>query len=165
MHGNVDLDALGLDPERSAVLKEIFALFGQVHDEALTIAGPVPYPTELTMQQLRVLGIIAKDPGMAGNEVGHRLAVSAPTASGLIDRLVEKGLLSRSDDPADRRIRRLHLTDDGRDVMRQSDSLVERAMVKVIKMMTMEDLQTMKHSSQVFLDAMYRARAAGIDSD
>ncbi len=165
MHGDIDLDALGLDADRAAVLREVFALFGQVHDQALRIAGPIPYPTELTIQQLRVLGILAKGPGMAGSELGHRLGVSAPTASGLVDRLVEKGLLARVDDPDDRRIRRLHVTEDGRDVIRQTDSLVERAMIKVIKMMTLDDLETMRHSSQVFLDAMGRALAAGLDAD
>jgi 4'-phosphopantetheinyl transferase len=159
VHHLVDVDSLGLDPERARLVAEIFALQGRVHDEALAIAGPAPNPSDLTMQQLRVLGFVAKEPGLAGHELGDRLRVSAPTASGLVDRLVEKGLLVRIDDHEDRRVRRLHLTDEGRSLMRQMDSLVERAMVTVIQNMTVADLEVIRHSSEVFLAAMSRARS------
>lgn len=164
MHRQMDFEALGLDPARVELLKEIFALQIQVHDQALSIAGPMPNPSDLTMQQLRVLGFVAKDPGLAGHELGDRLGVSAPTASGLVDRLVEKGWLARTDDPDDRRVRRLHVTSDGLDLIRRTDSLLERAMVKVIKMMTIAELEIMRRSSQVMLEAMERAREAGLES-
>jgi 4'-phosphopantetheinyl transferase len=165
MHHQLDLEALGLDPERTTLLQQIFALHGQVHDQALAIAGPMPNPSDLTMQQLRVLGFVAKDPGLAGHELGTRLAVSAPTASGLVDRLVEKGLLSRGDDPDDRRVRRLYVTDAGLALIRQMDSLLQRAMVKVIRMMTIPELELMRASSQVMLDAMARARQSGVEAE
>jgi len=161
LHHLIDLDALGLDAERTELLAEIFALHGRVHDEALAIAGPMPNPSDLTMQQLRVIGFIAKEPGLAGHELGNRLGVSAPTASGLVDRLVEKGLLQRVDDPDDRRVRRLHVTTEGLDLIRQMDSLIERAMMKVITVMTVDDLKLMRRSSEVFLDAMHRANPSG----
>jgi len=160
LHPIVDLDALGLDPERNRLVTDILTLQGKVHDEALAIAGPTPNPSDLTMQQLRVLGFIAKEPGLAGHELGERLGVSAPTASGLIDRLVEKGLLARVDDHEDRRVRRLHLTDEGRALIRQMDSLVQRAMMKVIQNMTVEDLEAIRRSSEIFLEAMSRAKSS-----
>lgn len=162
LHRCVDLTALELDPERAELVKQIFALNGRVHDEALSIAGPLPYPSELTMQQVRVLGFVAKEPGLTGHDLGVRLGVSAPTASGLVERLVEKGLVSRVDDPEDRRVRRLHLTTDGQDLIRRMDSLMERAMLKVIQMMTLEDLEQLRQGSQAMLAAMMRAKEAGL---
>lgn len=164
MHRLGDLASLGIGEERTALVKEILALNVRVHDQALSIAGPMPNPSELTMQQLRVLGFVAKDPGLAGHELGDRLEVSAPTASGLIERLVEKGLLARSDDCDDRRVRRLHLTQEGYDLIRRMDSLLERAMVKVIRTMTLAELGIICRSSQVMLDAMERAKDAGLNS-
>lgn len=137
-------------------MREIFELHSHVHDQALAVAGPMPMPAELTMQQFRVLGFVVKDPGMTGHELGECLGVSAPTASGLVDRLVEKGLLERVDDAADRRIRRLHITDSGMALTRQLDSLLQRAMVEVIKNMTVEDLQIMRASALAMLSAMER---------
>lgn len=108
------------------------------------------------MQQFRVLGFVVKDPGMTGHELGESLGVSAPTASGLVDRLVEKGLLERVDDATDRRIRRLHITEEGMALTRQLDSLLQRAMVEVIKNMTVEDLEIMRASARAMLSAMER---------
>jgi 4'-phosphopantetheinyl transferase len=160
VHRQLDLEALGLDPERAALVKRIFALHGQVHDQALFIAGPMPEPCDLTMQQSRVLGFVTKEPGLSGNELGQRLRVSAPTASGLVDRLVEKGLLARIDDPEDRRVRRLYITAAGQDLARQADSLLERAMAKVMQMMSLEELDLMRRNAEVMLAAMNRVKAA-----
>jgi DNA-binding MarR family transcriptional regulator len=150
---------LGLDEERAAVVQELFELNSRVHDRAMGLVGPMPLPPDLTMQQVRVLGHIVKDPGIAGHELGDRLAVSAPTASGLVDRLVEKGLIARVDDPDDRRVRRLHPTELGIDVIRQMDSMFGRALGVVIQRLSLEELQLLLRGSQAMLDALERAYA------
>ena len=147
----------GLDPERSAILAEIFELNSQVHDRAMGLVGPMPMPPDLTMQQVRVLGQIVKKPGIAGHELGELMQISAPTASGLIDRLVEKGLVARLDDPDDRRVRRLRPTEDGMDVIRQMDSMFGRAMGATITLLSLDDLELIRQSTLVMLRAMERA--------
>ncbi len=148
----------GLDPQRSALLDEIFELNSRVHDRAVGLVGPMPMPPDLTMQQVRALGHIVRIPGMAGHELGELMQVSAPTASGLIDRLVEKGLVARSDDPDDRRVRRLHPTTDGIEVIRQMDSMFGRALGVTIGLLTMEDLEVLRHSAVIMLRALEQAR-------
>lgn len=149
----------GLDPERSALLAELFELNSQVHDRAMGLVGPMPMPPDLTMQQVRVLGQIVKKPGIAGHELGELMQISAPTASGLIDRLVEKGLVTRFDDPDDRRVRRLRPTADGIDVIRQMDSMFGRALGVTIKLLTPDDLKVLREGSLLMLRAMDRAAA------
>ena len=149
----------GLDPERSALLAELFELNSQVHDRAMGLVGPMPMPPDLTMQQVRVLGQIVKKPGIAGHELGELMQISAPTASGLIDRLVEKGLVTRFDDPDDRRVRRLRPTADGIDVIRQMDSMFGRALGVTIKLLTLDDLKVLREGSLLMLRAMDRAAA------
>ena len=56
----------------------------------------------VTMSQAKVLYLIAAR-GMRMSELAIRLGVSISTTSGLVDRLVDHGLLTRHDDPADRR--------------------------------------------------------------
>jgi DNA-binding MarR family transcriptional regulator len=148
---------LEFDDERAALVQELFDLNSQVHDRAVGLVGPMPVPPDLTMQQVRVLGHVVKEPGIAGHELGERLGVSAPTASGLVERLVEKGLIVRSDDPDDRRVRRLHPTDAGRDVIRQMDSMFGRALGVVIKLLSLDDLELLRRGSQAMLDALERA--------
>lgn len=149
----------GLDPERSALLAELFELNSQVHDRAMGLVGPMPMPPDLTMQQVRVLGQIVKKPGIAGHELGELMQISAPTASGLIDRLVEKGLVTRFDDPDDRRVRRLRPTADGIDVIRQMDSMFGRALGVTIKLLTLDDLKVLREGTLLMLRAMDRAAA------
>jgi 4'-phosphopantetheinyl transferase len=151
------LPALELDDERAVMVQELFAVNSRVHDRAVGLVGPMPLPPDLTMQQVRVLDHIAKDPGIAGHELGDRLGVSAPTASGLIDRLVEKGLIIRMDDPVDRRVRRLHPTELGLDVIRQMDSMFGRALGVVIQLLSLADLELLLKGSRAMLEALERA--------
>jgi len=128
-----------------------------MHDKAVALVGPMPLPPDLTMQQVRVLGCVVKEPGLSGHELGERLGVSAPTASGLVDRLVDKHLIMRVDDPGDRRVRRLHPTADGLSVVREMDSLFGRAMGAVIAHLSLADLELMAASTRAMLDALDRA--------
>ncbi len=154
------IQSLELDDERAALAQELFEINSKVHDRAVGLVGPLPVPPDLTMQQVRVLGHIAKDPGISGHEIGDRLGVSAPTASGLIDRLVEKGLVSRVDDPDDRRVRRLHATELGLDVIRQMDSMFGRALGVVIGLLSVEELDLLRRGALAMLGALERAQAA-----
>ena len=148
-----------LDEERAALVRDLFELNSQGHDRAMGLVGPMPLPPDLTMQQVRVLGHVTKDPGIAGHELGDRLGVSAPTASGLIDRLVEKGLITRVDDPSDRRVRRLHPTELGLDVIREMDSMFGRVLGMLIQHMSLDDLELLRRGSLAMLDALERAQA------
>lgn len=151
-----DLEALGLDAGRSALAHEIWELNLQVHEQAMRLVGPSPVPLDLTVQQLKVLNLVAADPGMSSQDLARQLAVSPPTASGLVDRLEEKGVLERRRDPDDRRLRRLYLTELGRRAAMEGDSLFERALVSVIELMSLEDMQSMKRSSQIMLEVFSR---------
>jgi len=153
------LPHLSLDPERAALVAELLDLHGQVHDHSVALTGPMSLPPDLTMQQVRVLGHVAKEPGLSGHELGERLGVSAPTASGLVDRLVEKGLITRADDPDDRRVRRLHPTAEGLEVIREMDSMFGRTLGAVIEQLSVADLELIREGSVVMLGALKRAAA------
>lgn len=151
------MPSVELDEERAAQVRELFELQSQVHDRALALVGPMPLPPDLTMQQVRVLGHVAKEPGLSGHELGELLGVSAPTASGLVDRLVDKGLITRCDDRDDRRIRRLHPTAEGLEVIRQMDSMFDRTLGAVIQLLSSDDLDLIRRGTLAMLDALERA--------
>lgn len=159
-----DLEALGLDAERSALAHEIWELNLRVHDRAMRLFGPSAVPLDLTVQQLRVLNLVATEPGLTSQDLARQLAVSAPTASGLVDRLEEKGVLERRRDPDDRRLRRLHLTELGQRAAREGDSLFDRALVSVLQLMTLDDMKALRRSSQIMLDAFSRIAVAHPDA-
>lgn len=165
MEPRYDLEALGLDAERSVLAREIWELNMQVHDRAMVLFGPSPVPLDLTVQQLRVLNLVAAEPGLTSQDLARQLAVSPPTASGLVDRLEEKGVLERRRDPDDRRLRRLYLTEAGQQAAREGDSLFERALVAVIQLMSLEDMQALKRSSETMLEVFSRMADRKPDAD
>lgn len=138
---------------------DLIELNMQVHDRAIGLVGPMPPPPDLTMQQFRALGQVVRRPGISGNELGGLLGVTAPTASGLVERLVEKGLIARADDADDRRIRRLHPTEAGRDLMRRMDSMFERMLGVVLQVLSADELEVLCQSARTMLVALDRVEA------
>lgn len=157
------LPNLGLDPEREALAQELFGLNRQVHDRAIALVDPIPAPPELTMQQIRVLGLVAKSPGITGHELCVALGISAPTASGLVERLVEKELVRRSDDQTDRRVRRLHLTEQGQQVVLDMDSMQGRVLGLILGLLSADDLRLLCTSTRIVLTALESAETSAIE--
>lgn len=69
---------------------------------------------ELTMAQMRGLFVLeTADHAQALTELAPKMGLSIAAAGRAVDGLVRHGFVSRSEDPVDRRIKRLALTADG----------------------------------------------------
>ena len=72
---------------------------------------------ELTMPQLKVLfRLNAQGPSKVGS-LARALRVTLPTMTGILDRLVEHGLIRRDEDPGDRRVVISRLTESGEELV------------------------------------------------
>ncbi len=59
-----------------------------------------------------------RDKNMRGvTEIGDELGVTSAAASQMLDRLVNEGLVTRTEDPDDRRVKRLVLTEKGHELL------------------------------------------------
>jgi DNA-binding MarR family transcriptional regulator len=67
----------------------------------------------LTLPQLRVLFAIRREPGITTGDLARALGITVSTTSGLIAKLVERGLVERGSTPGDRRLLPLRLTSAG----------------------------------------------------
>ena len=72
------------------------------------------FNVDLSVQQLRALMVVAAADGATTHALADALGVGATTITGIVDRLERRGLTERRPDPADRRVRRIVLTDEGR---------------------------------------------------
>ena len=70
---------------------------------------------ELTLPQLNTLNAVRKQEGATLKELAETMNVSAPSASSMVDRLVEMGMLSREQSSADRRALRVGMSEKGRE--------------------------------------------------
>jgi len=81
-------------------------------------------PYGLTRAQWGVLGALFRVDGQTQRELCDRMEIGAVTLSGLIDRLEARGWVERREDPRDRRVKRIWLTDQVRDIQ---GTMVRRA--------------------------------------
>src|SRR5437667_9652463 len=70
--------------------------------------------TELGDSDFRVLEVLLHKGPLPVNTIGPKVWLTPGSISVAVDRLVKKGLVSRNDHPADRRVRRVELTAKGR---------------------------------------------------
>ena len=68
-------------------------------------------PYGLTRSHWRAVLYIWRTPGISQTELSEILDLSRMGVTGLVDRMENKGLVSRKDDATDRRVKRVYLTD------------------------------------------------------
>jgi DNA-binding MarR family transcriptional regulator len=99
--------------ERSRLLDEISVL------EIRLLALGLPEQTsslldyDLTLQQIRAFAFILARGQTPISKLADALGIRPNVATGIIQRLVDRGLIKRREDSADRRVRLLSVTDRG----------------------------------------------------
>jgi DNA-binding MarR family transcriptional regulator len=93
-----------------AVFGEVFRLFSQV---------------DIRPAQFSVLTVIERNPGLTQSQVSAALGIKRTNFVALLDSLEHRGLATRRPAKNDRRSHALHLTEDGKAVMRKLRQLVD----------------------------------------
>ena len=143
---------------RAALTREILELNEQIRLQCFELAGPMAFPPDLTMRQLHVLVAASQPEGVAIHELATALGTSAPTASGLVNRLAAKGLVTRVEDDADRRVRHVQLTEEGQATLTALDSAYEHFLAEMVGLLDADELAAFRDHSQMMLDMVERAR-------
>jgi DNA-binding MarR family transcriptional regulator len=78
---------------------------------------------DLSITQMKTLHVLADNGSeVSVKELSDRLGVSLPGASRIVDALLRRGWLERREDPVDRRMKRVRITDEGRKVLDQIEA-------------------------------------------
>ena len=110
---------------------------------------------ELTMPQFRAICLLGQGPERMGNIAGH-LSTSMSSATSMIDRLVDKGLVERAPDASDRRVVTCQLTDRGREEMDRFSRIHQLRLTRMAGRLTMEELQTVVDAMEILCSAAQR---------
>jgi DNA-binding MarR family transcriptional regulator len=74
------------------------------------------------MAHVKTLHALADAEGeLSVKEAGKRLGLSLPGASRVVETLLQRGYLTRREDPSDRRVKRVRITPEGLGVVRRID--------------------------------------------
>ena len=74
----------------------------------------------ISMSQIAAMITLNKSAVCGVTDLGDELGVSSAAASQLLERMVQQGSVERSEDPLDRRSKRIVLTDEGRKILEET---------------------------------------------
>ncbi|WP_433356746.1 MarR family winged helix-turn-helix transcriptional regulator [Microtetraspora malaysiensis] len=104
--------------------------------------------SSLTMQQLKVVVMLFFRDASSGQHLARALGVGLGTVTGIVDRLVAQGLVSRREDPADRRVRLVELTTRGRLL---AEELIDAGTANYMRLLDRLDTETLNTLEQVMI--------------
>ena len=81
---------------------------------------------QMTGIQYTILTIVDQHEGISSAELSRRFFVTAQTMNEIINGLEQRGLVTRKEDPANRRILRMKLTAQGRKLLKKCEDIADR---------------------------------------
>jgi DNA-binding MarR family transcriptional regulator len=115
----------------------------------------------LSLTHLATLYVLRPQEALTVNQVAATLGISVSQASRVIDHLVGHDLVSRTEDPRDRRTKRVSISPRGRELLRTFEHDVTQAQFGVIAELSAEDQDIIIRA----IDLMANAAAARAPAD
>jgi DNA-binding MarR family transcriptional regulator len=152
------------DEERDVLIEQILK-----RELALCrLMGPMQSETwldvDMSMAQLKTFFTLASAPGEADglrvSDMARRLGVTPPTASTLIDRLVERGLVDRREDPSDRRQHRCRLTPAGQELLARLYESGRWRSRSLLAALNEEELRLVRRTLEILIRAAEQVSAS-----
>jgi DNA-binding MarR family transcriptional regulator len=107
-----------------------------------------------SLVHLNVMMILGADGAQTMSQLAEALDVSQASATGIVDRMEQRGLIARQGDPDDRRVTRVDLTDRGRQAIERLGAQRRDKLSRLLDDLTDDELQAFLIGSR----AMRRAR-------
>ena len=100
----------------------------------------------ISMAQLSIMYTLQRDGEMTMSRLADVLGVSLSNASGLVDRLEERGFIERNRVPEDRRIVLVRVTQAGSRILDEHDALSDELLREVLSRMDPADVPAIAHA-------------------
>jgi DNA-binding MarR family transcriptional regulator len=91
--------------------------------------------------------------GVAGvTDLGAHLGVTSAAASQMLDRMVQQELILRSEDPADRRVKQIVLTDKGLQVLQESIQARQSWLLDLAELLSPDEKEQIAKGLDILID-------------
>ena len=127
------------------VLAQVARLMRRAFDERAREIG-------VTRPQWLVLSVLQRHEGIKQGGLAEILEVEPITAGRMIGRMQEAGLVERREDSADRRARRLYLTDRGRAIIERLQPLAVETSDEALKGVSAQDKKQLSRILEMMLE-------------
>ena len=131
--------------------------FIRQHQRVYAEIGQTLRQIGLSIPQFDVLSTLTEREGISQTDLAARLSVTKGNISGLVDRLVEAGLVERRNAPGDRRSNAVFLTPEGRKVAEEGIRLQQAFVAETLGKLQPADLAVLDAILTQWRDAI-RAR-------
>jgi DNA-binding MarR family transcriptional regulator len=111
---------------------------------------------DMTMPQLKTLIYVTKRDGATSGQIAGSLGVGLSTMTGVVDRLAEQNLVTRREDPRDRRSTRVEPTRKGRALVEELLQYRNEMVGAILSQLDPDQLATVETAFQYLLDAVAR---------
>jgi len=112
----------------------------------------------ITTIQFFVMKIVAEHPGIGLNELAEKIYSVTSTTSGIVERMVRAGWLSRERPPSNRRSIRLTLTPKGEDLWSQVSERRQSEMAAAFSRLAREDVDHLQRIHKQIVNIIQRQR-------
>ena len=116
-------------------LEEAYRRLEHVYERLIT-------PIGLSVLEWYALRALYAEDGVTASTLAHTICRHPSSLTALLDRMEEKGLVTRAVDPRDRRTVHVHLTPEGRRIRPQVEAAADRLNALITDTITQEQLDT-----------------------
>jgi DNA-binding MarR family transcriptional regulator len=113
---------------------------------------------ELTMPQMRIICVLRQGAQRMGN-IASGLGSSLSSATSMVDRLVDKGLVERRSDPEDRRVVQCRLTPRGAAEVERFWRFERESIEAMVQPLTLAQLKIVVHAIELLYQAGHQPSA------
>lgn len=149
------------ESQKEELVEKTLQLSDKAFQELIPILPKEWLKLDLTMPQLKVVLLLFQEGPLRMSVIASELGVSLATATGIIDRLVERDIVFREDDPDDRRVVLCHLSDKGENLISGLWHLSRERTRELLEAMDLQQLLLLGEVLEALLQAGEMTRGGG----
>jgi DNA-binding MarR family transcriptional regulator len=145
-----------MTPRQRPAVEAVVAAIGDLVAERRRSSMAWLRDCDISLAQLHVVSTLAERGDMTVGSLAEALSISAPSASGIVDRLVERGMLMRVRSEDDRRTVRVSLAEAGRQITEQMHGVGGQQVRAILNELSDADLAELQRLAGLLRDASAR---------
>jgi DNA-binding MarR family transcriptional regulator len=118
----------------------------------------------LTMAQFGALLHIFHKGACGVSDIGSDLGVTNSAASQMLERMVQQKIITRSEDPADRRVKQIVLTEKGRQILEESEHANQSWLEDLESRMTPTEQEQVREALAILIEKASQLEIAPFDN-
>lgn len=137
-------------------------LSGNLYNLMLYLHNKILHPHEamknlpIPPSHVKVIIYLAHTGTSSISEIAKNLSISKPNMTPIIDKLINEGMINRYNDPNDRRVLRIELTDKAYQFIKKQEEVIKNNLAKKISSLNSEDLEALSEHVMEITDIILK---------